>query len=130
MKTAKAEGKAETRRRNRVKAVLPVRISGNDGAGKSYSEIVHTLDVSSPGVRLGALRQPLEVGSLITVQYKQHKAQFRVVWSKAVSGGHEHQVGLEALNPKDLAGFGAAWQAHAQAQPEKSAWQFPRDGGH
>jgi hypothetical protein len=129
MKTTKTEGKAESRRRNRVKAVLPVRISGNDGAGKSYSEIVHTLDVSAPGVRLGALRQPLEVGSQITVQYKQHKAQFRVVWSKPVSGGHEHQVGLEALNPKDLASFGAAWQAHAQPQPAKSVWQFSRNDG-
>ncbi len=104
---------AEQRRRNRVKAVLPVRIVGNDSLGNSYSELVHTLDVGAPGVRLGALQQPLEVGSLITVQYKQHKAQFRVIWSKAVSGTREHQVGLEALNPKDLWGFGAAWQSHA-----------------
>jgi len=128
MKTSKAGTKAESRRRNRVKAVLPVRISGNDSAGKSYSEIVHTLDVSAPGVRLGALHQPLEVGSLITLQYKQHKAQFKVVWSKPVSGTNEHQVGLEALNPKDLASFGAAWQAHCQTQPTKALWQFTRDG--
>jgi hypothetical protein len=129
MKPTKAAPKAEGRRRNRVKAVLPVRISGNDADGNSYSEIVHTLDVGAPGVRLGSLRQPLEVGSLITVQYKQHKAQFRVVWSRPVSGSNEHQVGLEALNPKDLAGFGAAWQAHAQPQPLKGVWQYStRDG--
>jgi hypothetical protein len=135
MKPSKAATKAESRRRNRVKAVLPVRISGNDGAGNSYSEIVHTLDVGAPGVRLGALRQPLEVGSLITVQYKQHKAQFRVVWSRPVTGSNEHQVGLEALNPKDLGGFGAAWQAHAQPQPPtqpepvKGVWQYSNRGG-
>jgi hypothetical protein len=129
MKPTKAAPKADGRRRKRVKAVLPVRISGNDAEGKSYSEIVHTLDVGAPGVRLGSLRQPLEVGSLITLQYKQHKAQFRVVWSRPVSGSNEHQVGLEALNPKDLAGFGAAWQAHAQPQPLKGLWQYStRDG--
>jgi hypothetical protein len=128
MKTTKSGTKAEGRRRNRVKAVLPVRISGDDGAGKAYSEIVHTLDVSAPGVRLGALRHPLKVGSLITLQYKQHKAQFRVVWSKPVAGTDEHQVGAEALNPKDLAGFGSAWQAQSQPQPTKALWHFSRDG--
>lgn len=111
---------AENRRRNRVKAVLPVRILGNDSRGNSYSELVHTLDVGAPGVRLGALQQPLEIGSLITVQYKQHKAQFRVIWSRAVEGTSEHQVGLEALNPKDLWGFGAAWQAHAPHSAKKA----------
>ena len=129
MKTSKAVTKAEGRRRNRVKAVLPVRISGNDTDGKSYSEIVHTLDVGAPGVRLGSLRQPLEVGSLITLQYKQHKAQFRVVWSRQVSGSDEHQVGLEALNPNDLAGFGAAWQAHTQPQPLKGVWHYSKTDG-
>jgi len=127
MKPTKS-GKAESRRRDRVKAVLPVRISGKDSAGKAYSEIVHTLDVSAPGVRLGALHYPLEVGSLITLQYKQHKAEFRVVWTKPVAGTDEHQIGAEALNPKDLAGFGAAWQAHSQPQPMKALWHFTRDG--
>jgi len=127
MKPTKS-GKAESRRRNRVKAVLPVRISGKDSAGKVYSEIVHTLDVSAPGVRLGALHYPLEVGSLITLQYKQHKAEFRVVWTRPVAGTDEHQIGAEALNPKDLAGFGAAWQAHSQPQPMKALWHFTRDG--
>jgi len=129
MKPTKAATNAEGRRRKRVKAVLPVRISGNDAEGKSYSEIVHTLDVGAPGVRLGSLRQPLEVGSLITLHYKQHKAQFRVVWSRPVTGTNEHQVGLEALNPKDLAGFGAAWQAHAQPQPLKGVWHYTTPDG-
>ena len=34
------------RRLQRAKAVLPVRISGNDLSGNAYSELVHTLDVS------------------------------------------------------------------------------------
>jgi hypothetical protein len=98
------------RRRNRIKGVLPVRISGVGHRGDSYSELAHTLDLTETGVRLGAIRHPVEVGTLITLQYKRHKAAFRVVWSKPVAGHTEHQVGLEALNPKDLWGLGMAFR--------------------
>jgi hypothetical protein len=93
------------RRLDRTKAVLPVRISGNDISGESYSELVHTLDVSRGGVRLGAVRRQLEVGSLIVLQYRQHKAEFRVVWTKPVGSGTEQQVGLEADAQRDLWGI-------------------------
>jgi hypothetical protein len=85
--------------------VLPVRISGNDISGEAYSELVHTLDVSRTGVRLGAVRRKLEVGSLVTLQYRQHKAEFRVVWTKPVGSGVEQQVGLEAGAQRDLWGL-------------------------
>jgi hypothetical protein len=54
------------RRLDRAKAVLPVKISGNDTSGEAYSELVHTLDVSRNGVRLGAVRRRLEVGSVLS----------------------------------------------------------------
>jgi hypothetical protein len=88
--------------------VLPVRISGNDVSGEAYSELVHTLDVSRTGVRLGAVRRKLEVGSLITLQYRQHKAEFRVVWTKPLGSGVEQQVGLEAGAQRDLWGLDAS----------------------
>jgi len=90
---------------DRTKAVLPVRISGNDIDGKSYSELVHTLDVSRSGVRLGAVRRQLEVGSLVVLQYRQHKAEFRVVWTKPLGSGAEQQVGLQADAQRDLWGL-------------------------
>jgi hypothetical protein len=93
------------RRLDRAKAVLPVRISGIDISGDSYSELVHTLDVSRNGVRLGAIRRQLEVGSLIVLQYRQHKAEFRVVWTKPLGSGTEQQVGLEADVQKDMWGI-------------------------
>jgi hypothetical protein len=93
------------RRLERSKAVLPVRISGNDISGEPYSELVHTLDVSRTGVRLGAVRRQLEVGSLVILQYRQHKAEFRVVWTKPLRSGAEQQVGLEAGAQKDLWGL-------------------------
>jgi hypothetical protein len=93
------------RRLGRSKAVLPVRISGNDISGEPYSELVHTLDVSRTGVRLGAVRRQLEVGSLIVLQYRKHKAEFRVIWTKPLRSGAEQQVGLEADAQKDLWGL-------------------------
>jgi hypothetical protein len=100
---------------DRSKAVLPVRISGNDISGKVYSELVHTLDVSRTGVRLGSVRRELEVGSLVTLQYRQHKADFRVVWTKPVGSGAEQQVGLEAGAQRDLWGLEAGATNRPQA---------------
>ena len=107
----------EKRRCSRVKAVLPVRISGNDNSGNSYSDLVHTLDITEWGAKLGAVRHSLKVGSLITLQYKQHKATFRVIWTEPVSGRTEHQVGIEALNHRDLWGLGADLRVQVPAQP-------------
>jgi len=102
------------RRLDRTKAVLPVRISGNDISGESYSELVHTLDVSRTGVRLGAVRRQLEVGSLVVLQYRQHKAEFRVIWTKPLGSGAEQQVGLEADAQKDLWGLDASATSRSQ----------------
>jgi hypothetical protein len=102
----KAESSGGNKRRlDRAKAVLPVRISGNDSSGEAYSELVHTLDVSRSGVRLGGVRRRFEVGGLVVLQYRQHKAEFRVVWTKPVGSGVEQQVGLEAGAQKDLWGL-------------------------
>jgi len=78
---------------------------GQDISGDSYSELVHTLDVSKAGVRLGAVRRQLAVGSPITIQYRQHRAEFRVVWIKPLGAGAEQQVGLEADAQRDLWGL-------------------------
>jgi|SRR5580692_10759577 hypothetical protein len=104
---AKHAGKlAENQRRlDRSKAVLPVRITGTDTSGEAYSELVHTLDVNRTGVRLGAVRRQLEVGSMVLLQYRQHKAEFRVVWVKPLGSGAEQQIGLEAGAQRDLWGL-------------------------
>jgi hypothetical protein len=109
------------RRLDRARAVLPVRILGNDISGASYCELVHTLDVSTAGVRLGAVRRQLEVGSPMTIQYRQHKAEFRVIWTKPVGKGAEQQVGLQADAQRDLWGLdsGANSRSHA-AMPAPS----------
>ena len=103
------------RRLDRTKAVLPVRILGTDASGESYSELVHTLDVSKAGVRLGGVRRQLEVGSAIVLQYRQHKAEFRVIWTKPLGAGAEQQVGLEAGGQRDLWGLDTSVTNRSQA---------------
>jgi len=88
---------AKLRRGNRTKAVLPVRVKGTDSAGKAFEELVHTLDVTPEGARLGSVRHELHLQDEITVFYRQRKIQFRVVWTKKMKGTSEFQVGLQAM---------------------------------
>ncbi|HXP17734.1 MAG TPA: PilZ domain-containing protein [Terriglobales bacterium] len=85
------------RRHKRIKMVLPVRISGKDAANNPVNELAHTLDITPNGARLGAIRQVLRTGDKLTLQYRQRKIQFRVVWVKSLTGTQEYQVGLEAI---------------------------------
>ncbi len=85
------------RQGKRTKAVLPVRIKGNDSAGNVFEELAHTLDVTASGVRLGAIRRALNTGENVTLFFRQRKLQFRVVWTKKMKGSSEFQVGLEAV---------------------------------
>lgn len=112
------------RSRNRQKAVLPVRVSGIDVDDNSYSDLVHTLDINDTGVRLGAVHSNLKLGSLLTLQYKQHKAEFRVVWVSKRPCGKEYHVGLQALLERDLWGLEAEFKMRLQpSQPEAAAAQ-------
>jgi hypothetical protein len=85
------------RRQGRMKAVLPVRVRGTDSEGKAFEVLAHTLDVTPAGVRLGAIRRELKTLDLVTVLYRQRRMEFRVVWTKRLTGSAEYQVGLEAV---------------------------------
>ena len=93
------------RRKNRTKAVLPVKVKGKDSTGAAFEELAHTLDVTAAGARLGAIRRQLNVLDEITVFYRQRKMQFRVVWVKKLQGTSEFQVGLQAV-VQDKEGWG------------------------
>jgi hypothetical protein len=97
------------RRGSRTKAVLPVRVKGKDSSGKPFEELVHTLDVTASGVRLGSVRRELNVLDEITIFYRQRKMQYRVVWTKKLQGTSEFQVGLRAVTQdKEAWGMGFA----------------------
>ena len=58
--------------------------------------LVHTLDISSSGARIGALREWIQPGSVLVVQRKHNRAQCRVMWSRTIAPG-EIQIGIEFL---------------------------------
>lgn len=86
------------RRGSRTKAVLPVRVKGTDSSGKAFEELVHTLDLTPDGIRLGSVRRELNVFDEVTVFYRQRKTQFRIIWTKKLKGTSEFQVGLQAMS--------------------------------
>jgi len=116
-------GSVEMKRRgNRTKAVLPVRVKGKDSAGKSFDELVHTLDVTPDGVRLGSVRRELNRLDEITVFYRQRKILFRVVWTKKMQGTSEFQVGLQAVT-RDNEAWGLNFPDYRRPASQSAATQ-------
>src|SRR5215467_7543487 len=58
--------------------------------------IVHTLDISSSGAKIGALREGIEPGSVLTVQRRHTRAHCRVIWCRHIAPG-EVRIGIEFL---------------------------------
>jgi len=106
------------RRGTRTKAVLPVKLKGKDTSGNCFEYLVHTLDVTRDGVRLGSVRHQLNVLDEITIFYRQRKIQFRVVWTRKLPGTSEFQVGLKAVTQEgDSWGLSFGEYAHAAVSP-------------
>lgn len=95
------------RRQQRVKTVIPVRITGVDQTGKPFAELVHTLDISYAGARLGGAQTGMVPGSIVSVQCRLRKSQFTVAWVAGTQSAFKGQVGLRNLEPqRDI--FGAS----------------------
>lgn len=110
----KSTDKTSKRHQDRMKAVLPVRVFGKDDSGNIFEELVHTLDIAPHGGRLGAIHHKLKLLDQITIQYRQHRMEFRVVWVKLIDNAREYQVGLQALEEK------AAWGLRFEAKAGES----------
>ena len=95
----------EKRRLNRTRAVLPIRVRGNDASGKSFEDLAHTLDITPTGARLAGIRHTLKVGDQITLTYRQRKIEFKVIWTKPIQGTAEYQVGVRTM-AKDADAWG------------------------
>ncbi len=90
------------RKERREKMILPVHLSGNDSEGRPYSLLVHTLDFSRLGVRLGGIRQRLRVGETVTLEYKHRRAQFAIRWVGLSGTRTEQQAGAQSLEPENF----------------------------
>lgn len=88
----------EKRTAPRKKMVLPLKSSpvGNTAT----STVVHTLDLSRLGAKLGAFREQVKLGDILLVQRKHKRTKCKVVWVRAV-GPREIHVGVEFLGSED-----------------------------
>ena len=59
--------------------------------------LVHTLDISSSGAKIGALRELMQPGSTLIVQRRQTRARCLVMWACKVAPG-EIQIGVKLLD--------------------------------
>ena len=83
------------RKSPRRKMVLPVKVSVD-----KLTHLAHTVDITSTGARLGALRTQLQPGMIISLQRGSKKAQFRIQWIRQL-GPDELRAGIESLAPQD-----------------------------
>lgn len=80
--------------------VAPIRVWGSDSTGKIFNVLAHTLDVSSTGARIGGVKVPLGVGDAVTVQYKQQKGLYKVMWVGRPGDKTQDQIGVALLEPE------------------------------
>lgn len=88
------------RKEQRLRTILPVRVFGLDSAGKPFTDLAHTLDISSQGARLGGLKHQLAIGDIIGMQRGMDKARFRVCWVGAPETQFQNQAGLHCMQPE------------------------------
>jgi hypothetical protein len=117
------------RDRERVPAIVPVRIWGTTREGEPFTEHVCTVNISGTGARLGGVRAPLVVGDTLGLQYRNRQARFRVVWIGSRSTPTGTQIGIECFEPHK-----SVWQVTLPAdapdhyeivQPRSRRYQRP-----
>ena len=88
------------RRHSRVKSILPVKVSGKV-EDKPFTQVVHTLDISRAGTRLGGFRTAVKLGDVVTLNYKHWRGNFKIVWLGPKGTSAEGEAGLQAVSPTD-----------------------------
>jgi TonB family protein len=109
--------------------VVPLRLYLDGGNDRSTeAALVHTVDISPGGARLGGLRISLHPDEVITLQRRQNKARFRVIWTKQLGPG-ETRAGVESIAFIDNF-WGLDLPTPAQKSPERRCSNPPSsDGG-
>lgn len=82
----------------RVHLQLEVRVWGMDAAGKPFSQIARTVEISALGARLRGV-EGVQQGDIVGVQYRDQKARFRVAWVGAPGSETADQIGVECVEP-------------------------------
>src|SRR5438270_5245762 len=105
-----------SRREERIRTKVPVRVWGVDMNGMPFMQTAHALDVTRLGARLVDLFCLPEIGE-ITVQHGGQKARYKIAWTGTLGGAEAGQVGLRLMEPdKNIWGKLLAKQQSANSQ--------------
>ena len=81
--------------------VLNVRVLGMDANGHPIRQDAWTVNISRTTLVIGGLAASVNVGEMLSLQFKGRKVRYRVVWTGEVGTSKAGQLGLEQINPQD-----------------------------
>ena len=81
--------------------VLNVRVLGMDANGHPIRQDAWTVNISRTTLVIGGLAASVNVGEVLSLQFKGRKVRYRVVWTGEVGTSKAGQLGLEQINPQD-----------------------------
>lgn len=87
----------ERRKEVRVRIAVRVKVSGTDARCESFSENVLATNLSRSGALLPKLKAELRCGDLVTVEYRDKIAHFRIVWVMHCGRSEGSQVAIHKL---------------------------------
>ena len=90
------------RREKRASVTLPVKVYGTDDQGHPFVQSATTLNVSLGGLRLNGIGCIRGAGGLVSVEHRNRRGDFRVVWVGENGTSIEGQIGLRSLNPDNF----------------------------
>jgi hypothetical protein len=89
----------DNQREKRINIVLPVQIWVTDSDGQSFTQAVRTVQISKRGASLEGVTCVKQVGEILTLQHRDKKARFRVMWVGQPGSPREDKVGIRCLEP-------------------------------
>ena len=107
----------------RSQRALAVRVLGMDVNGRPILETVQTVNISRHGVVIEGLRSRVNPGEVVSLQYKDRKVRYRVVWEGEADSERAGQLGLEQVNLHD-----DLWQKDLPAPPAAGRDKQARGG--
>jgi len=81
--------------------VLNVRVLGMDANGRPIRQDAWTVNISRTTLVIGGLAASVNVGEVLSLQFKDRKVRYRVLWTGEAETPKAGQLGLEQVNPKD-----------------------------
>jgi hypothetical protein len=106
------------RKELRVKAVLPVKVTGVDASARHFSLMCHTLDLTYDSARIAGISVSLMRGQTVLLHRFGVKAKFKVHWTG--SGTRKGQYGLKALETEK-----ALWGISLPQRKADEFWTQP-----